>query len=185
MKRPHCASRKTTRKDFAIHSTEFISLLFVFLVEIKHRCTGIPLSLLLFSITAEDPREFRRSGAHLIYRQQRVAPELIKPSPCGPLRLYRTAAGDNRPTVRSWIAGSAEIRVTLTTSKITCAISEEGMIPASCIFQRLYTRPSPLKQLDQVTLSTNHHVQTAPESTKGTLGDVIVHLIPSVPHGGR
>ena len=44
--------------------------------------------------------------------------------------------------------GSAEIRVTLTTSKITCALSEEGMIPAPCIFQRLYTRPSPLRQLD-------------------------------------
>ena len=44
--------------------------------------------------------------------------------------------------------GSAEIRVTLTTSKTTCAKSEEGMVPASCIFQRVYTRLSPLKQLD-------------------------------------
>ena len=58
------------------------------------------------------------------------------------LEKRRVPEGTRNPT------GSAEIRVTLTTSKITYAKSQEGMIPASCIFQRVYTRPSPLKLSD-------------------------------------
>ena len=79
--------------------------------------------------------------------------------------------------------GSAEIRVTLMTSKFACVKSKEGMILASCIFPQVYIRPSSLHLLNEVALSSDHPLHTRPEGAACTLDVVTVHVVPAAPYG--